>query len=180
MSERSWKVRHKSKEGDISKIMNTLVATDDSTFSEAVANAVVAQLKPENTTLMLLHVVEPFPLDVAEELGSKEFPDFDAARIKLRDQAKEFLARTTGKLRSAGFDIYCLLEEGDPRDTILDCAQRWPADIIIVGSHGRTGMNRFLLGSVSEAVARHAQCSVEIVRINAREGVEKSRLAGPR
>lgn len=160
--------------------MNILIAIDNSKFSEAVANAVIAQLKPENTTLKLLHVLEPFPVDLAEKLGSKEFPDFAVARIKLRDQAKEYLDGTADKLRTAGFNISCLLEEGDPRNIILDCAQRWPADLIIVGSHGRTGMNRFLLGSVSEAIAHRAQCSVEIVRINAREGAEKSPQTGRR
>ena len=48
---------------------------------------------------------------------------------------------------------------------ILDCAAEWGADLIIVGSHGRKGIARFVLGSVSEAVARYARCSVEIVRL---------------
>lgn len=48
---------------------------------------------------------------------------------------------------------------------ILDCATEWRADLIVVGSHGRKGVTRFVLGSVSEAVARHAHCSVEIARL---------------
>jgi nucleotide-binding universal stress UspA family protein len=46
----------------------------------------------------------------------------------------------------------------------LSEAAEWEADLIVVGSHGRRGVNRFLLGSVSEAVALHANCSVEIIR----------------
>ena len=53
---------------------------------------------------------------------------------------------------------------GDPRAFILDAAKTWAADLIVLGSHGRHGLERFLLGSVSEAVAVHAHCSVEIVR----------------
>lgn len=47
---------------------------------------------------------------------------------------------------------------------ILDEATHWGADLIVVGSHGRRGVDRFLLGSVSEAVALHAACSVEVIR----------------
>jgi nucleotide-binding universal stress UspA family protein len=56
------------------------------------------------------------------------------------------------------------LVEGYIKDTILDLAAHWPATLIVLGSHGRRGIGRMLLGSVSEAIARHAHCSVEIVR----------------
>jgi nucleotide-binding universal stress UspA family protein len=51
-----------------------------------------------------------------------------------------------------------------PKELILSEAAEWGADLIVVGSHGRRGVNRLLLGSVSEAVALHANCSVEIIR----------------
>ena len=102
---------------------------------------------------------------LAEKMGSKDYPDFASARLKLRDQARETLAKTAERFRSAGFKASVLVDEGDPREVILDYAERWPADLIVVGSHGRKGMNRFLMGSVSEAVARYARCSVEVVRI---------------
>jgi nucleotide-binding universal stress UspA family protein len=60
------------------------------------------------------------------------------------------------------------IELGEPRTMILDTAKTWGADLIVLGSHGRRGMDRFLMGSVSEAVAIHAHCSVEVVRSNAR------------
>jgi universal stress protein A len=159
---------------DFRATVRVLVAIDDSAFSEAASNAVIAQLRPENTEVTLLHVLEPFPMALANKLGSKEFPNFAVARVKLRDQAKEHLSRTAQKFRSAGFSISCLLEEGDPRDVILDYAERWPADLIVVGSHGRRGMSRSLMGSVSEAVAHHAHCSVEIVRMSPARGVDKA------
>ena len=52
------------------------------------------------------------------------------------------------------------------QELILNEASAWGADLIVVGSHGRQGASRFLLGSVSEPVAFHANCSVEIVREN--------------
>ena len=54
-------------------------------------------------------------------------------------------------------------------ERIIDSAAEWRADLIVVGSHGRSGIPRFLLGSVAEFVARHAKCSVEIVRASLRD-----------
>jgi nucleotide-binding universal stress UspA family protein len=68
------------------------------------------------------------------------------------------------ELRDAGFKAGTAIKVGDIREVIIDSAAEWRADLIIVGSHGQRGIQRFLLGSVSEFVARHANCSVEIIR----------------
>jgi nucleotide-binding universal stress UspA family protein len=146
--------------------MKILVAMDDSKFSEAAANAVLTGMMPEGTAVKLLHVLDPWPAALAEEMGNNASPDFAAARLKLRQQASQLLTQTAEKFSSAGFEVSCALEEGDAREIILDYAERWPADLIVLGSHGRRGLNRLLIGSVSEAVAHHAHCSVEIVRMN--------------
>jgi len=54
--------------------------------------------------------------------------------------------------------------EDRPYRVILNEAETWHADIIVVGSHGRSGFDRVIMGSVSEAVALHAKCSVEVIR----------------
>ena len=54
--------------------------------------------------------------------------------------------------------------EDGAKNAILAEAAEWGADLIVLGSHGRRGFDRFQLGSVSEAIAMHAQCSVEIIR----------------
>ncbi len=69
------------------------------------------------------------------------------------------------RLRDSGLNATPILKEGDPKSRIIDLATEWHADLIVLGSHGRKGLNRFLLGSVSQAVARQAPCSVQIVRI---------------
>jgi nucleotide-binding universal stress UspA family protein len=145
--------------------LKILLAIDDAEFSEIAANAVIAQVKTNGTKIRLLHVLEPFPVALAEQMGRKDSPDFTAARVKIRDQAKAFLGRATDKLRSAGFEASYSFEEGDPRQVILDDAERWAVDLIVVGSHRRTGIKGLLMGSVSEAVAHYARCSVQIVRI---------------
>jgi nucleotide-binding universal stress UspA family protein len=60
--------------------------------------------------------------------------------------------------------LTCRPSLGEPCGVILDTAKKWGADLIVLGSHGRRGLDRFLLGSVSEAVAIHAACSVQVVR----------------
>jgi nucleotide-binding universal stress UspA family protein len=67
-------------------------------------------------------------------------------------------------MREAKFNVTPELVEGDPKSQIIDIAHEWRADMIVLGSHGRTGINRFLMGSVSQGVVRHAHCSVEIIR----------------
>ena len=146
--------------------MRIVLAVDGPKFSEAAANEVIAQMNADNIEVTLLHVLEPFPVALAEKVGSKETPEFDLARLTLRDAANEYLGQTAEKLRSAGFRCSYLVEEGDPRDVILDYAERWSADIVVVGSRGLKGLTRFVMGSVSEAVIHHAPCSVEIVRMN--------------
>jgi nucleotide-binding universal stress UspA family protein len=81
------------------------------------------------------------------------------------------------KLRKAGFRTSQAIVRGDARAALLDRAGEWKPDLIVVGSHGLKGLNRLLMGSVSEAVVRHAACSVQVVRVqrNARPGRPKPR-----
>ena len=145
--------------------MRILLPLDDSKCSTGAMSALIAQFKTKDATVRLLHVVEPFPVSLAKRRGSPQSPDFVAARVEQRKLAEELLSRGTEKLRSAGFKVTFSVEEGDARDVILNHSETWRAELIMVGSHGRTGLDRFLMGSVSEAVARHARCSVEIFRI---------------
>jgi nucleotide-binding universal stress UspA family protein len=154
--------------------MKILIAMDDSKFSEAAASAVLTGMKPQGTAVKLLHVLDPWPAALAETMGDKVSPDFSAARQKLREEANRLLSRIAEKFSFAGFEVSSALEEGDAREVILHHAERWPADLIVLGSHGRRGLDRLLIGSVSEAVAHHAHCSVEIVRLSPARGGEKA------
>ena len=144
--------------------MKILLAVDDSKFSEAAVHAVLAQARPQETEVRVLHVLEPPSLLLGREMGGYD-QEFEAVWRALQEQAKALVEKTTGKLRTAGFSVTPLLEEGDPKSKIIDVANEWKADLIVLGSHGRKGMQRFLMGSVADSVARHANCSVEIVRL---------------
>jgi nucleotide-binding universal stress UspA family protein len=143
--------------------MKILLAIDDSKFSEAATKAVIAQGKPQSAEVRVLHVVEPPSLLVTREMGGYD-SSVEVAWEALRQQGKELIAKTAEELRSRGLKCTAELQEGDAKSKILEEAEKWGADLIVLGSHGRKGLVRFLLGSVSDAVAHHARCSVEIVR----------------
>jgi nucleotide-binding universal stress UspA family protein len=143
--------------------MKILLAIDDSSFSQAAAQSVVARPWPPDTEIRVLHVIEPPPV-----LLGREITGYDEAVWKARrEQAKDLVTNATEGLRKSGLNVTTALEEGNPKSQIIDVANDWHADLIVLGSHGRKGLNRFLMGSVSEAVVRHAHCSVEIVRTQA-------------
>ena len=102
--------------------LRILLAMDDSEFSEAVANAVITQVKSERAEVKLLSVLDPWPLAEAlaeaHQWASEEYPDFAGAVVKLRDQAIRKLLKTAEKFESVGFKVtQTLAEEGDPRET---------------------------------------------------------------
>lgn len=145
--------------------MKILMAIDDSKFSEAVAKAVIQEMRPEQAHVCVLHVIEPIYSYVAPYSYVAQARDIEVAQQKLLKQGKELVARAEQVLSKAGFKVETAVEEADPRAAIIDYAAKWKSDLIVLGSHGRKGLDRFLMGSVAEFVTRHASCSVEIVRI---------------
>lgn len=77
---------------------------------------------------------------------------------------ERILATSTEKLQASGLSVSEIVEEGDPKEVLVEEAERLRADCIFLGARGLRRLERFLLGSVSTAVATRAQCSVEIVR----------------
>ncbi len=147
--------------------MKILLAIDDSKFSSAAIRAVEAQARRPDTEVRILHVVEPPTILTAREMGAYA-SNLEAEWEKHLKQAEELVANAARILREAGLKESTAVEHGDPKSKIIDIAAEWHADLIVLGSHGRKGLDRFLMGSVSEAVVRHAPCSVEIVRIRAK------------
>jgi universal stress protein A len=147
--------------------MKILLAIDGSKFSEWAVQAVVAQTKPNHADVRILHVIEPIP-QYADGLSWGYGLQAGNVLEEEREQAQGLLAKAARELRDAGFQVETAVEVGDAKAVIVDAAAQWPADLIVLGSHGRKGLERFLMGSVSEAVARHAPCSVQIVRSQAR------------
>ena len=145
--------------------MKILLAVDDSKFSEAATRAVAALIRPQEAQVLLLHIVEPRFYSVPPQMSPGCSPETAEIRKEQRKAAEEAVGRNAQALRNAGFQVETRVGEGEPRSGILDIAAEWHADIIVLGSHGRAGLQRLLLGRVAETVARHARCSVMIVRI---------------
>lgn len=146
--------------------MKILIAIDGSDFSQAALKSVIARPWPADTAVKVLHVVEPPSLLMGREMGGYD-PEFEMVWKALREQAKDMVEKAAEKLREAHFTTSTELVEGDPKSKIIDAAKEWHADMIVLGSHGRSGFSRFLMGSVSQDVVRHAHCSVEIIRMPA-------------
>jgi nucleotide-binding universal stress UspA family protein len=145
--------------------MKILLAIDDSKFSTAAIGLLLAQNDPNKARVLVLHVVERLETPYYPELH-EPYPaslrDIKKGRLKA---GKDLAERVAKRLSSKGFRVKTTVHMGDVRPTVVDVAERWHADMIVLGSHGRTGVKRLLLGSVSEYVARHAHCSVQIVRM---------------
>ncbi|MDR3749187.1 MAG: universal stress protein [Acidobacteriota bacterium] len=139
--------------------MKILVGIDDSKFSADVSKAVATQFRSEKTEIRVLHVLQPIA-PAPPQMAPGYAPELDGQK----KPARELVEQIAKELRGAGFKVDTAVEVGDIRETIIDAAADWGADLIVVGSHGQRGIQRFLLGSVAEFVARHAKCSVEIVR----------------
>lgn len=146
--------------------MKILLAIDGSPCSEAAVAEVSRRPWPASSEVKVLSVIET-PGALAVEPWTVPPTYFEDVMKEVREAARGPVEGAVSKLR-AGEDkslkVTSEIIEGSPKRVILDEAERWGADLIVVGSHGYGALNRFLLGSVSQAVALHAKCSVEIVR----------------
>jgi nucleotide-binding universal stress UspA family protein len=142
--------------------MTILLAIDDSKYSQAAADLVVRQMRPQGAEVCVFHAVAPLVIIPYGYMGQVE--TFEAAQQERLKEGKELAERTAQQLRSAGFRAHAVTEEGEPKTVILDKNAQWEPDIVFMSSHGRKGIDRFLIGSTSQDVLRHAHCSVEIAR----------------
>ena len=146
------------------KVRRILLAVDNSKFSEAASQLLIEQVRPNETEVRVLHVVEPLPFLVARGIGGYD-PALDKVKEARTKQAENLVSKIAETLRAKGLKVSTAVAKGDPKSRILDAAEQWKAELIVLGSIGQTGLERFLVGSVSDAVARHAHCSVEVVRV---------------
>jgi nucleotide-binding universal stress UspA family protein len=142
-----------------------IVGTDGSPASEEALRAVAARRWPPKSEVMVVLVDDP----LAPEFWGKLIPllgeTLEEDRREERAWVEQISERSTELLRSAGIKVTCAVREGDPKRELCEVAEEWGANCIFVGSAGFSNrFERFVLGSVSAAVAARAHCSVEVVR----------------
>ena len=141
--------------------MRVIIGVDDSPFSEDAVDFVRKASWPKETTFLVLSAAGPMSLGPGEALSPETVAAmFDAAERHHREVAQ----RAATRLRQAGLHVEGRMEIGDPRIMLEDAARRERADLIVVGSHGRSGLKRLLLGSVASHIVTHAPCAVLVVK----------------
>jgi len=148
--------------------MRILLAIDGSKHSEAAAQALSERPWPPETTIRVLSVVQ------SARAAAPFFPEsqvnYEMATLRLVDAAEKLVMQKAEAIgnsdssREAGVKAETTVRQGDPRSEIVTEARDWGADLVVLGSHGRTGIKRLVMGSVAEYVVRHAPCSVEVAR----------------
>ncbi|HZT60799.1 MAG TPA: universal stress protein [Pyrinomonadaceae bacterium] len=142
--------------------MKILLAIDGSPCSELAVEEVARRPWPAASAVRVLSVVE-----LVTVAGPEAVTPSQAYYDTVESLAREDVERAASRLRreaTTKLEVESAVCVGFAKQIILDESEGWGADLIVVGSHGRGLAGRFLLGSVSQAVAAHAKCSVEIVR----------------
>lgn len=141
--------------------MHVLVAVDD---SDRAMDALTYALEtyPE-ATITALHVLDPRDFSVTG-MDSGAFANYEAVFDQREGRAESILASANEVAADYGREIETEVVVGGPSRGIVSYADEHDVDHIVIGSHGRTGASRILLGSVAERVARRASVPVTIVR----------------
>jgi nucleotide-binding universal stress UspA family protein len=160
--------------------MRVLVAIEDKRFGKAIVDFLVAHEWQAGTMFRLVHVVEPsvvgdqvtamYGNGVENEIVQERLNEGSLILNQMREQLQAKFGTT--------FPVEVNVVKGHPHHVILDIAEEWHSDMIVLGSHGRQGFTRFVLGSVSLAVVSHAQCTVTVVRLPRAVNVDGNQQAG--
>ncbi len=141
-----------------------LLPVDFSTAGEAAMQMATMLARDSGATLVILHVEEP-PL--AYGGGEMYYGLVEPDRTELTRMLHEI------KPSDPSIPVVYRLVTGDPATSVVQAAEEEGADFIVVGTHGRTGLGRLLMGSVAEAIVRKAKCPVVTVKAPAHAPAKK-------
>ena len=146
--------------------MKILLAVDGSPFSDAALEEVGRRPWPHNSQILVVTAFAA-PFAATPEVWALPTSYYDQIESSIRMRADSVMETAVAELTAAlgpEVQVQGKCVTGSPQRVILDEAEKWKADLIVVGSHGYPAWERLLLGSVSQAVVSHAKCSVEVVR----------------
>lgn len=147
--------------------MKILLAVDGSAYSDSAMEEILKRPWPPHSEIKVITAAEmPVPVGMGQwailpdDLLELE-KSVNTAAQKVLDNALLKLSTIEDKTLKVSSELV----QGPPGKAIVEEAERWGADLILMGSRGLGAWNRLLLGSVSTAVVHHAKCSIEVVRM---------------
>lgn len=145
--------------------MKVLIPVDDKQYAKAISEFVINHTWPENVEFKLLFVYESMLLQ--EVVTPQAFQQLEEASEYRQSFGRSLIMDigTQLRLKYPNAKIEEKLQEGEPKLVILDIIKEWKPDLVVMGSHKKGVVERFLLGSVSLAVLTHAPCSVMTIKI---------------
>jgi nucleotide-binding universal stress UspA family protein len=152
------------------KIKKILIGIDDSSFAEHAAEYGFDIAHSYKAHVGLVHIVEPMMMTATNNsdlvMGTTVPTGLgvnDVELIKIQSDASETLIDRTIKKFAKGLTVTHFNEFGSTADGIIECGKDFKADLIVIGTHSRTGLDRLLMGSVAEDVVRHSPIPVLVV-----------------
>jgi nucleotide-binding universal stress UspA family protein len=148
--------------------MKILLAIDGSIYSDAAIEEIARRPWPPESEVKVISVAETPIIGIEPWGAGLTVPAyFEELEKSAREAAQRIIESALVKLKTAEdktLSVKSEIIQGSPSQVIVEEAERWGADLIVMGSRGLGVWNRLLLGSVSNGVVHHAKCSVEIVR----------------
>ena len=141
--------------------MKVLIGVDDSSFSKAAIEYVKGASWPAGTEFLVISASAPVFVGPGEAAAPGAIAEIIEQQERFHRDVAEKAAAT---LKEAGFKATGKMVPTDPRGALVDAAKHLPADLVVVGSHGRSGLSKFLLGSVATHVVTHVHCNVLVVK----------------
>ncbi|MER3465544.1 MAG: universal stress protein [Chitinophagaceae bacterium] len=143
------------------RFKKVLIAVDSSSFSLKAAKTGFDLAHQLNAEVALLYVIDRTKESVNIEAG----PTREQSEMILLKEAQETIEQLI-KMYNGAKKLYKFTPEGFPKEEILNTAKGWEADIIVMGTHGRTGLSHFFSGSIAEHVVKHACVPVLVIPPN--------------
>jgi universal stress protein A len=144
---------------ELGRIQQILVPVDFSANARKSIAYASAFAKQFGAKVTYLHVIQ-----VNYAYGEFGAVDFTALEREMRASADKELANLAAAARSAGLEAETIVREGSPAKVIADVAREMRADLVVISTHGYTGLKHVLMGSIAEHVVRYAPCPVLVVR----------------
>jgi nucleotide-binding universal stress UspA family protein len=150
-------------------IKKILIGIDNSEFADHAAKYGFDIAHKFNAAVALVHIVEPTVLpynNTGDVMLGSNTPDMGVIDVDLmniqNEQSKKIIADTIKKF-AGDIKVKHYSEFGDTANGIIECSKEFNADLIVIGTHSRTGLDRLLLGSVAEHVVRYSEVPVLVV-----------------